>query len=437
MDEEKMDVRSGTQGFAAPILPENGGNLYPELAPKPPFAASGREMALAFFLYLPAYLYLQSGTWCFLLFCAMFCAMAEWFYWGTPRADESWFWLGCLAVTALASTFGKNRVWEGYTPLFTHAFAVYYVLCRSGRLLEGESGHLLPLDALFGLFVFPFKHFFLRIRTVGFALTHRKNGEEKHPAAWAAIAVGALAALGLLALAVRSLSSTDETFAGAAERIISALRFEVDSLVLWRFAASLPVGAYLFGLIAGTGRETLESVRARGERVNAALSSLRKVPVVVWTAALGVFAALYLAFFGLQAGYLFGAFVKMIPDGYTIAEYARQGFFSLCRVMAVNFALLWLVTRACVKPVREEKPLLVLCTVLLCQSLVFAIIAASKLYLYISSYGFTPRRLQSAWLIVVLAAGTVCALYSLVTGKKSVRYWMLFSAATLMLLCLY
>ena len=50
MDEEKMDVRSGTQGFAAPILPENGGNLYPELAPKPPFAASGREMALAFFL---------------------------------------------------------------------------------------------------------------------------------------------------------------------------------------------------------------------------------------------------------------------------------------------------------------------------------------------------------------------------------------------------
>ena len=69
------------------------------------------------------------------------------------------------------------------------------------------------------------------------------------------------------------------------------------------------------------------------------------------------------------------------------------------------------------------------CAVLLCQSLMFAAIAASKLYLYISSYGFTPRRLQSAWLIAVLAAGTGCALYSLVTGKKTVRYWMLFSAA--------
>ena len=89
MDEEKMDVRSDTQGFAAPILPENGGNLDADFAPKLPFAASGREMALAFFMYLPAYLYLQSATWCFPVFCALFCAMAEWFYRGTPRADES------------------------------------------------------------------------------------------------------------------------------------------------------------------------------------------------------------------------------------------------------------------------------------------------------------------------------------------------------------
>ena len=361
MDEEKMDVRSDTQGFAAPILPENGGNLDADFAPKLPFAASGREMALAFFMYLPAYLYLQSAAWCFPVFCALFCAMAEWFYRGTPRADESWFWLGCLAVTALAATFGENRVWEGYTPLFTHAFAVYYVLCRSGRLLEGESGHLLPLDALFGLIVFPFKHLFLRIRTVSFALTHRKTGEETHPAAWAAMAVGALLALGLLALAVRELSGADAAFDAWTQKLLGVFQWRLNEQTLWNVLLSLPVGAYLFGLIAGTGREKIEAVRARGERVNAALGSLRKVPVAVWTAALGVFAALYLAFFSLQAGYLFGAFVKMIPDGYTIAEYARQGFFSLCRVMAVNFALLWLVTRACVKPVRQEKTLLLLC----------------------------------------------------------------------------
>ena len=239
--------------------------------------------------------------------------------------------------------------------------AVYPCVCGLlcplplGKASGRESGHLLPLDALFGLIVFPFKHLFLRIRTVSFALTHRKTGEDKHPAAWAAMAVGALLALGLLALAVRELSGADAAFDAWTQKLLGVFQWRLNEQTLWNVLLSLPVGAYLFGLIAGTGREKIEAVRARGERVNAALGSLRKVPVAVWTAALGVFAALYLAFFSLQAGYLFGAFVKMIPDGYTIAEYARQGFFSLCRVMAVNFALLWLVTRACVKPVRQEK----------------------------------------------------------------------------------
>ena len=86
---------------------------------------------------------------------------------------------------------------------------------------------------------------------------------------------------------------------------------------------------------------------------------------------------------------------------------------------------------------REDRPVLLLCAVLLCQSLVFAVIAASKLYLYIDCFGFTPRRLQSAWLTGVLAAGALCALFSLLTGRKTFRCWTLFSAAALTLLSLY
>lgn len=211
----------------------------------------------------------------------------------------------------------------------------------------------------------------------------------------------------------------------------------MNEQTLWNVLLSLPVGAYLFGLIAGTGREKIEAVRARGERVNAGAGfpaegtgcGLDRGARRVCGAVSGIFQL---------AG---GVSVRRVRENDTgwihDCGVRTAGLFSLCRVMAVNFALLWLVTRACVKPVRQEKTLLLLCAVLLCQSLVFAAIAASKLYLYISSYGFTPRRLQSAWLIAVLAAGTGCALYSLVTGKKAVRYWMLFSAATLMLLSLY
>ena len=439
MEKRNMDVQPDTQGLCAPILPENGGWDKEYLARSAPFSASKREMTLAFCLYPVVYFFYlgDSSVWPFAIFCALFCAMTEWFYWKMPRSRESWFWLGCVMLTAIAGTYGKNRVWGGYTVLFTHAFAVYWVLCRSGRLLEGESGHLLPFDALFGLIVFPFKHFFLRLRTVGYAMTHWKSEEKRPAASYIAIGLGVLLSLGLLHLAIQSLSGADLAFAEVTEKLLAALTPEFDSIVLWRVLASLPIGAYLFGLLAGTGREEVTSVLVRGRRVNTAIASLRRIPTIVWEIVLGVFALFYLLFFGLQASYLFGAFVKMIPDGFTVAEYARQGFFSLCRVMAVNFALLWLVTHTSVRPVLQRKAFLTLCSLLVCQSLVFAVIAASKLYLYISSFGFTPRRLQSAWLIGVLFMGCVCALWSLLTQKKTFRYWMLFSAATLTLLSLY
>ena len=120
-----------------------------------------------------------------------------------------------------------------------------------------------------------------------------------------------------------------------------------------------------------------------------------------------------------------------------MAEYARQGFFSLCRVMAVNFALLWLVTRSGALQASLHQPTRILCTALLAESLLLAVIAASKLALYIDCFGFTPRRLQSAWLIAVLAAGCAAALYSLWSRKKSFRLWLLFSGVTLALLHLF
>ena len=181
-----------------------------------------------------------------------------------------------------------------------------------------------------------------------------------------------------------------------------------------------------------SGYEPIEA--ATGEE---ALEKLRSVPVGVLAALAAVFAAVYLAFFALQASYLFGAFTRTVPEGYTVAEYARQGFFSLCRVMAVNFALLWLMSRTGVRPPQAQRALRALCTVLLAQSLLFAVIAASKLTLYITIYGFTPLRLQSAWLIAVLTAGCGCALYSLWSGKRSFRFWTLFSGLTLALLHLY
>ena len=176
---------------------------------------------------------------------------------------------------------------------------------------------------------------------------------------------------------------------------------------------------------------------ARGGTVCRAVEQLRRVPGAVWTVALGVFLALYVLFFCVQGTYLFGAFRRQLPDGFTVAVYARQGFFELCGVMALNFALLWLVTRTGERRAREDRVLLWMCMALLAAGTLFAVVALSKLGLYISCFGFTPRRLQSTWLVCVLLFGCAASGYSLLTGKKSFRAWMILGAVTLALLSVY
>ena len=427
MNDTKLPGEELSAGeMPAPILPE-----------KPRFSASWVEIAAALACYVLGWIWfdLEQPGW-LLVFVAAFIGLAELLHRETPRPRESWVWLGCMLVLTASVVFDRYNAWEeAFFPLFfLHIFAVWWVLSRSGRLSEGESGHLLPLDALNGFIIFPFKHFFLRVRSLWYGLKHLGRGEKRvktETLVWSAAAV--LAAVLLFAKAVQLLMRADEGFGALLKDFASWFSFDFDGI---RLLFSLPVGAYVFGLLAGAAREDAELIRARGSRLKTWLATLRRVPAPVFAVLMAAFALLYLAFFILQARYLFGAFTRTLPEGFVVAEYARQGFFELCRVMAVNFALLWLASRLPSLSLREQTLLRILAAVLLGESLLFAVIAASKLGLYIDCFGFTPLRLQSFWLVCVLAAGCVCALTTLFTGKKSYRAWMYFGAATLSLLCL-
>jgi hypothetical protein len=137
---------------------------------------------------------------------------------------------------------------------------------------------------------------------------------------------------------------------------------------------------------------------------------------------------MYLVFLGLQASYLFGAFFHRLPENFTVAGYARQGFFEVCRVMGLNFLLLLLAEKTCSL---ESRGIKILCTVLLALSALFAITAMSKLGLYISIFGITPLRIQSSWLVFCLTVGCLCAGIHLWTGRRTFRSWLLISGAAL------
>ena len=303
MNETSLSGGSAPAGeISAPserVTPQNQGWAIPTPPPPPPaFTASWKEIAAAIATYFLAWWYLWNtalflGPWdentllwvWTLLFVLGFVGLTEFLHREQKRPRESWIWLGCLGLITLSILLGRDQVWDaGQRSLFLHLAAVYWLLCRGGRLVEGESGHLLLLDGIHGFIVFPFYHFYLRIRAIWYAGKELIGGRIR--VKWATVLWSLLAlacARGLFAIAVSLLSKADSGFHQLMGRMADWFSFDWDGAWLFKLLLSLPVGQYLFGLIAGSRREDPEVLQERGRGLCAWVESLRKVPNLVWT----------------------------------------------------------------------------------------------------------------------------------------------------------
>lgn len=360
---------------------------------------------------------------------------------GRPAPKESRLWLalwGLLAADYLfkVSALSRNDAVLGWELLALHLAAAYWVLARTDALTEGRTGPFLPLDALRALVILPFGNFFLRLRVLGRALAGWLRGlaGRKKGSFWAGV-VTLCVAVPVLALAARLLAGADDAFGAALE---NAFRwFTLPQAVfteLLYFAVGLPVGAYLFGLAAGALKKAPGP--ARGPRLRAEAEKLRLAPAGALAFCLGLLLALYALFFAIQLNYLTGGFLGQLPAGFTAAEYARRGFFELCAVVVLNFSVLTAAAKTSRTPLRQSPALKGLAAALCAANLLFAAVGASKLFLYIRRFGFTPSRVVSGWFILVLALLTVLALASLFRPFAVVRAAAAVFCAMFLALCL-
>ncbi len=408
-----------------------------EESQRPTFAVRNGEGSFAVLSFPIAYLYIW-GFWngrsitssivIVAVFTVLFLAAGE--IWNRHRqaSAESRIWLGGTVLLLVAIVFAPGRVWEGREFLFLHAFAIYWLMARSGLLARGSTSCFVWYDALNAVLLIPLRNFTLRVKILWYMLTQGTRPGKN--AAWAICA--AVLGIGLFAYVMIQLSDADAGFARVLGQIFAGLTVNGMKPFLYRLVVSIPVGAYLTGMLLGMVRAKRNEFADEADSIDAGMKKLRKVPVAVWTAIIAVFCVLYGVFFAVQGSYLFGALAGRLPAEFTVAQYARQGFFELCRVMAVNFSLLWLTTHSTNRTLSRTA-----LTILLGESILLGVTAMSKLYMYIDTFGFTPLRLQSSWLVLVLLAGCVCAIVSVWTRKKTFRVWAIFSAAALLLTCFY
>jgi len=387
------------------------------------------------------------------VFCVLFFGGAEFFLRraGRKAPAESWWWLGFAALLLanlliLRPLLYGAGYWQdyeygyyGWQVLALHLGAMYWLVCRAGLLIGGgRTGCFAPLDAVLCLLGRPFFWFFLRIRVMWYGCRRvweqlrAARQHKKRDLLGAGLALCLLVPLFLLALML--LAGADAGFASLLEnfaQLLTVPEWVAGRLLL--FAASLPMGAYLYGALGSVLRQKPDPDRQ--SRWLAALEKQRCLPQSAMTLGLVAFCVLYLLFFAVQAGYLFGAFFGHLPEGFTAAEYARRGFFELCAVAVLNFGLLLAVTALC-KGRPESNPLLRgLTAALMAANLLFVLVGASKMGLYVTRFGFTEKRILSSWFMLVLAVVSVLALLAVFRRLDWIRLGTFAAAGLFLALC--
>lgn len=339
---------------------------------------------------------------------------------GKKLTAESAFWACVVLGIGVPGAFWSIMPFLQVLALIVAA--AYWTLAASGRLLEeGKTSQWIFFDLWNAGVYVPFSNFGCQLRVL---LGGERAGKSEEGAQgsdsgkegangsgsrmrYAAGAVcGLLLAIPLLMIVLPLLSSADARFE-AALGSLGVYLSEHFLVTLIRILFSLPVSAYLFGLVYGSirGRYTDRIDRAK---VRAAGEKARLLPDTAFYTALGILCLVYMVFIWLQAEYLFSAFAGIRPEGFTYAEYARQGFFELCVISFFNLFFLLCASLFSEHRMEENKGLRILNVVLSVLTLLLIVTAMSKLVMYIDVYGLTVNRILPQtfmiWMAVVYAA---------------------------------
>jgi hypothetical protein len=151
---------------------------------------------------------------------------------------------------------------------------------------------------------------------------------------------------------------------------------------------------------------------------------------------LTVLSLVYLAYLLSQGAYFFEGFRGLLPAGYTPAMYARRGFFEMCTICVMNLAFFFGAASVCR---RREGRLPAFIRLLMCFLCLFSLtlvaISASKMVLYIRSFGMTRLRILTSAFMLVLAVGFICLILRLFrNGVPYLKVTLIAAAAVLLVL---
>jgi len=291
--------------------------------------------------------------------------------------------------------------------IFLAAMA-FLMLCARGTYTS-NTGYIL-LDAVCALFK-PFAKFFGVLPSLAVPFVSKDKKSRAFALTVGGIAIAAVPTCAAVFLLMRA----DAAFEGVMDRLLEAFTWDTDDMAenILCLILALPCGHYIFGALHTAAKGRVQDINDR-EKCRSAVLRLKIASPLLVCAALAPLCLVYLVFFVSQAGYFLSGFASLVPDGYSVAEYARRGFFELCKVAAINAGVIFFAMLFS-KPGRAVKAFV---TLLASFTIALAVTALSKLAMYIDRWGLTLSRIYPAVFMTVLI---VCFVLLIVSLYRPIR----------------
>ena len=302
---------------------------------------------------------------------------------------------GTLLVLSLIVAASFIRSDDGFVKFVMVCFLLVSVnlgLCLlAGQNLRGAEGVSSLLDAPRALFSLGIGKLENAIRGLSTALRQMETAGKKR----GAVLLGLLVAIPVLAILIPLLMSADAAFEGLLSKLPAIAWGEV-------------IGSVFLGLILACVLYTRGTALLHSEKPGYVPRQRKGISSLTLNTVLGAVSLVYAVYLISQLAYFVGGFAGILPEGYTMAEYARRGFFEMAWLCAINLTVMTLA----VGLVEKKDGRAPLSTRLMCLfvglvTLFFVAAASAKMFLYIGAYGLTRLRVMTEVIMVFLALTTV------------------------------
>ncbi len=237
------------------------------------------------------------------------------------------------------------------------------------------------------------------------------------------IFIGIISAIPVLFVVIPLLMSSDEAFSG-----MITLVFENTALLILKIVLGIIISLFLIAYCFSLKKENFPQTKD---------FNFKGLESAIIISFLSVLSICYLSYLFSQLAYFFSAFSGFLPKDYTfsLAEYARRGFFEMSIIAAINFIIIFAVLLISIK--KNQKIHLIsriLCTFISIFTLLIIATAISKMILYINNFGMTELRITTSVFMIFLTVVFITLLIRLYIPKVNVLKTGFIAAAILLII---